>query len=604
MSSSLVSVGSVGASVSARTGVEAAAPKTLMDVFASLLAGVDAGAEIRQSSTATVNGVDLVGTGRDVIRSLLQGDGTTSDADVSVTGLADLLLKAEARVEAGESIDAETLKKLKAGLDALATLLSVSGGTTGGVMVGTNLSGTGGVMVGTDQSTGIGGLMVDEDQSDLTGGVMVGTDTGIGGVMVGTDPSTGTGGVMVGTNGADGTGGVMVGTNGTDGTGGVMVGTNGTDGIGGVMVGTNATDGTGGVMVGTDASTGTGGIMVATDPATGIGGVMTTGIDPALIKDLAEKLRLLGEKMGGVDGELSQKLTALATKVASLEMSIEDLLKAAPELKTVIEALTKTKIETTVTTVTPDLAMPELKLPANTSIDAKGSATDVSADLSGRVETPGDGDAIDPKVELKANVKADLSSIAAAPDKRDVPALMTVNQQAPDATVAAATTAAGTHAGVNGEVRAVHTAYQLPAAINLPHMAFEIAKQVQQGVSKFQIRLDPPELGRIDVKLDMDQSGQVNAKLVVERSETLDLLQRDQRALERALAQAGLDAGKTNLEFSLKQNPFAGQDGRDSQQAGSPFGDTRAPVIHDTEPIVAATVYRGTASAAGVNIFV
>ena len=57
------------------------------------------------------------------------------------------------------------------------------------------------------------------------------------------------------------------------------------------------------------------------------------------------------------------------------------------------------------------------------------------------------------------------------------------------------------------------------------------------------------------------QAGQVNARLTVERAETLDLLQRDQRALERALAQAGLDASKTNLEFSLKQNPFAGQDG-------------------------------------------
>ena len=136
-------------------------------------------------------------------------------------------------------------------------------------------------------------------------------------------------------------------------------------------------------------------------------------------------------------------------------------------------------------------------------------------------------------------------------------------------------------------------------------MAFEIVRQVQQGVSKFQIRLDPPEMGRIDVKLDIDAAGQVNARLTVERAETLDLLQRDQRALERALAQAGLDTNKTNLEFSLKQNPFAGQDGKGQQPDGLPFGgDGRGPVIAEAEPTVATTIYRGSASASGVNIFV
>ena len=40
----------------------------------------------------------------------------------------------------------------------------------------------------------------------------------------------------------------------------------------------------------------------------------------------------------------------------------------------------------------------------------------------------------------------------------------------------------------------------------------------------------------------------------MEKSETLDLLQRDQRALERALIEAGLDGGKTDLEFSLRQD--------------------------------------------------
>ncbi|NGP18470.1 flagellar hook-length control protein FliK [Devosia aurantiaca] len=88
-----------------------------------------------------------------------------------------------------------------------------------------------------------------------------------------------------------------------------------------------------------------------------------------------------------------------------------------------------------------------------------------------------------------------------------------------------------------------------------------MARQVEGGNTRFQIRLDPPELGRIDVRLEIDNAGSVSARLTVEKAETLDLMQRDQRGLERALQQAGVDAGKTNLEFSLKQNPFAGQPG-------------------------------------------
>ena len=51
-----------------------------------------------------------------------------------------------------------------------------------------------------------------------------------------------------------------------------------------------------------------------------------------------------------------------------------------------------------------------------------------------------------------------------------------------------------------------------------------IAAQAQSGKSRFEIRLDPPELGRIDVQLNVDSSGNVSSRLVVERPETLDLL--------------------------------------------------------------------------------
>ncbi|QQR39643.1 flagellar hook-length control protein FliK [Devosia rhizoryzae] len=143
--------------------------------------------------------------------------------------------------------------------------------------------------------------------------------------------------------------------------------------------------------------------------------------------------------------------------------------------------------------------------------------------------------------------------------------------------------------------------------LNLPQIAFEMARQVEGGNTRFQIRLDPPELGRIDVRLEIDNAGSVSARLTVEKAETLDLMQRDQRGLERALQQAGVDAGKTNLEFSLKQNPFAGQPGMGDGQKGQNAGhgtanDNGKPVDETPEPTPTVNLYRGTLQARGVNI--
>jgi flagellar hook-length control protein FliK len=135
-------------------------------------------------------------------------------------------------------------------------------------------------------------------------------------------------------------------------------------------------------------------------------------------------------------------------------------------------------------------------------------------------------------------------------------------------------------------------------------VAFEMVRQIHQGQSRFAIRLDPPELGRVDVKMQVDAAGGVSARLVVERPETLDLFQRDQRTLERALAQAGLDSSRTSLEFSLRQNPFGSSAG-DHQQQHQSGRAARFTLDEagDLPAIPAITLYRGNISAGGVNIF-
>jgi hypothetical protein len=113
------------------------------------------------------------------------------------------------------------------------------------------------------------------------------------------------------------------------------------------------------------------------------------------------------------------------------------------------------------------------------------------------------------------------------------------------------------------------------AAVPLSGLAVEITAQARAGNNHFAIRLDPPELGRIDVKLDIDRDGNVSTRLVVDRADTLDLLKRDASSLERALQQSGLKTSDNALEFSLRQQGFA-QD--DAAQAGAQL------IIPDDDP--------------------
>jgi flagellar hook-length control protein FliK len=126
-------------------------------------------------------------------------------------------------------------------------------------------------------------------------------------------------------------------------------------------------------------------------------------------------------------------------------------------------------------------------------------------------------------------------------------------------------------------------------------IAVEIASQARAGNSRFEIRLDPPELGRIDVRLDVDREGNVKSRLVIERSDTYDLLRRDQSTLERALQQAGLKTSDNSLEFSLRDQGFAQHRDADEESRG-----TRA-MIHDTEvaPSEAANGYARLLGARG-----
>ena len=112
-----------------------------------------------------------------------------------------------------------------------------------------------------------------------------------------------------------------------------------------------------------------------------------------------------------------------------------------------------------------------------------------------------------------------------------------------------------------------------PTQIPAMTIALQVARNLQKGINRFDIRLDPAEMGKIDVRMEVKKDGNVAAHLMVERPETLQLLRRDATALQQALNNAGLQANADSLSFSLQDNNagnqaqnFAGQ-----SQAGSNF---------------------------------
>ncbi len=99
--------------------------------------------------------------------------------------------------------------------------------------------------------------------------------------------------------------------------------------------------------------------------------------------------------------------------------------------------------------------------------------------------------------------------------------------------------------------------------VPLQAVAIEIGMRAMRGAKEFAIRLDPEDLGRIDVKLEVSDAGQVQAKVIVEKVETLQLLQRDARTLERAFDQAGLKTTADGLQFTLRDPGGQGRNGDD-----------------------------------------
>jgi flagellar hook-length control protein FliK len=160
------------------------------------------------------------------------------------------------------------------------------------------------------------------------------------------------------------------------------------------------------------------------------------------------------------------------------------------------------------------------------------------------------------------------------------PQAQTAAPQSPAATTAApaAANSMPVQTAAPSVTASVQVAPHVPAAApNLNSLAVDIAARSQSGAKEFSIRLDPPELGRVDVRLSIDATGKAEAHLSADHPETLNLLQKDSATLTQALRDSGLDVSQRGLNFSLRgQNSQSGNDqGGQGRGARSSLAATR-----------------------------
>jgi flagellar hook-length control protein FliK len=284
----------------------------------------------------------------------------------------------------------------------------------------------------------------------------------------------------------------------------------------------------------------------------------------------------------------------LAAAVAAAKPAAVVAPKATP--KTTIATRPGESVASIKTGIQPGVADPP-----STSSDAASKAVAPQGQVAdGKPKT--DGAAVDAAKPASANTDAPAAAATTAaphehralgaPAQTDTPdlnqAANAIQQpQAPSATAPAATQLTVTAATA--------------AAVPLNGLALQIAVTAQSGKSRFEIRLDPAELGRIDVRIDVDHHGQLTSHLTVEKPETLAMLRQDAPQLQRALDDAGFKTGDGGLQFSLRDQSSSGQNAGD--QAGR---NAQRLIIGEDDTIPAAvagrTYGRMSGSGSGVDI--
>ena len=91
------------------------------------------------------------------------------------------------------------------------------------------------------------------------------------------------------------------------------------------------------------------------------------------------------------------------------------------------------------------------------------------------------------------------------------------------------------------------------------------------------MRLDPPELGRIDIRLEVSRDHKVTATVSADNPQALAELSRHARDLEQMLQSSGLELSDSGLSFDLRQGGDSDADANDGRSNSARDGGDAEP---------------------------
>ena len=113
-------------------------------------------------------------------------------------------------------------------------------------------------------------------------------------------------------------------------------------------------------------------------------------------------------------------------------------------------------------------------------------------------------------------------------------------------------------------------------------VAREIVRRFDGETTKFEMRLDPPELGRVEVRMEVTRDHKVTAVLAADSPQALTELVRHARELEQTLQSAGLELAENGLSFDLRQG---GDDASQAKRDDGPRLAASESEIEDSAPV-------------------
>ncbi len=130
-------------------------------------------------------------------------------------------------------------------------------------------------------------------------------------------------------------------------------------------------------------------------------------------------------------------------------------------------------------------------------------------------------------------------------------------------------------------------AFNLPNGRPAEQVSVQVQNGIRNGLDRINIKLSPATLGNVEVKLEMAPDKTVQAVVYADKAETLDMLERDGRVLQKALEEAGLRTNSDSLSFEQRgsgdpDNAHADKDanGPDGGRNGDgQTADTDAPEL-------------------------